>query len=155
MLTGLSVCVIDEAGDIWENTAGWPVEVYGSWEAFQSTYQAMTRNEAAERQQGYLSSVDALVDINLPTNINETPNVLEFTVTCSIDTPTGEQSLEGDFNVELTPDVPVRWKILLNETNHRGIERQIRKRNGEDDGTVVHVRCGDEEDLISKIAGEI
>jgi hypothetical protein len=156
-LSGLSVRVIDESGEVWDNSEGSIVGVVGSWEgnpAMQNRGRrpnrvALTQSQATEQLRGPKSTLDALAELSLPEIIDLDSNgdavLLEFSVTCTIDAPLKELCLEGDFNVKLVPAVAERWHILLNEA---GEDRRFRFNSS------LTVRCDDEEDLVSIIRGK-
>ena len=166
LLTGLSVRIIDEGGDEWDNSEGNSVTVQGSWEggaagARKRDQRALTQSQAAAQLlQGHSSTLDELKELQLPELIDMDPNSvkgealpLEFTVSCTVDAPLGEVHLEGDFNISLVPETAVRWHILLHETLPVGGKRDSRKSIVAEDSAELSVGCDDEEDLMAVIRG--
>lgn len=165
-MTGLSVRIIDEGGEVWNNSEGNSVEVRGSWEISPKpgSRRALTQSQAEmQLRSRSVSTLDALADLILPeiidvdsTCCSQLDMVKEFSVACTVDTPLGELHLDGDFNVKVVPGAAVRWQILLNEAPMAG--KHGGNLTGQDHGHLdsmgLKVRCDDEEDLRAMIQGE-
>lgn len=163
IVTGLSLRVIDESGEEWTNSEGVDVEVLCSWEtsALNKGYKSLTQSQSAQLLQGSTSTVESLADLLLPDLIDASDESfqweaapLEFSVSCTVSGVSGEQVLDGDFNVKLLPEVAVRWKMVLNESCVRGGGARDRRSGVVDESAGITVRCDDEDDLTAAIASE-
>jgi hypothetical protein len=160
LLQGLSLRIIDEAGNEWDNAEGCSVTVDVREEGGVGVSTTAHRSgKTAQRQrqrqrEGEESTPGALAALALPEVIEvgcagsrgQGRGVpLEFSVTCTIaggESAMEEQHFENTFFVNLQPDEAERWKILLAEVpNERG-------------STSLSVHCDDEEDLAAQITGE-
>lgn len=140
VVTGLSVRVLDESGDVWENSEGWVVHT--SWEAdHPSASRLLPQSAAVHRSQNNSSTLDNIMDFELPTTFDRESNIIEYTVECIIMSPLKEFPLKGDFNVKLEPKPVVRWEICDRKANVN-------------DSPGLTLRCDDEEDLFSSIRGK-
>lgn len=163
IVTGLSLRVIDESGEEWTNSEGVDVEVQCSWEtsALNKGYKSLTQSQSAQLLQGSTSTVESLADLLLPDLIDASEEIfkweaapLEFSVSCTVNGVSGEQVLDGDFNVKLLPEVAVRWKMILNESCVGGGGARDRRSGVVDESAGITVRCDDEDDLTAAIASE-
>jgi hypothetical protein len=163
IVTGLSLRVIDESGEEWTNSEGVDVEVQCSWEtsALNKGYKSLTQSQSAQLLQGSTSTVESLADLLLPDLIDASEEIfeweaapLEFGVSCTVSGVSGEQVLDGDFNVKLLPEVAVRWKMILNESCVGGGGARDRRSGVVDESAGITVRCDDEDDLTAAIASE-
>ena len=155
LVTGLSVRILDEAGEEWENCEGWSVDVRGSWELNEGrTVRRSGMTQSHCLFDGSSSRLDALVDIKLPKVIECEANALDFSVTCTVEAPMVEKRLDAHFKIHLLAGEAVRWKINLSDVNWgRGGGR--RRKSVDDTMSDLRVRCDDEEDLTAQIAGEV
>jgi hypothetical protein len=163
IVTGLSLRVIDESGEEWTNSEGVDVEVLCSWEtsALNKGYKSLTQSQSAQLLQGSTSTVESLADLLLPDLIDASEEIfeweaapLEFGVSCTVSGVSGEQVLDGDFNVKLLPEVAVRWKMILNESCVGGGGARDRRSGVVDESAGITVRCDDEDDLTAAISSE-
>lgn len=163
IVTGLSLRVIDESGEEWTNSEGVDVEVLCSWEtsALNKGYKSLTQSQSAQLLQGSTSTVESLADLLLPDLIDASEEIfeweaapLEFSVSCTVSGVSGEQVLDGDFNVKLLPEVAVRWKMILNESCVGGGGARDRRSGVVDESAGITVRCDDEDDLTAAISSE-
>ena len=163
IVTGLSLRVIDESGEEWTNSEGVDVEVQCSWEtsALNKGYKSLTQSQSAQLLQGSTSTVESLADLLLPDLIDASEEIfeweaapLEFSVSCTVSGVSGEQVLDGDFNVKLLPEVAVRWKMILNESCVGGGGARDRRSGVVDESAGITVRCDDEDDLTAAISSE-